>query len=181
MTISFAHWLSHSLTVCDYRTSPSAHLRDRGLADLAQRLNSVERGQLWARLLFPILFLALPTVSVGRKHPDECGWKTQRRRLRKVPHTPHLIVCTHVHARAYIRGLNSLRQCINTHDAAGEEGRKVRVSQHITPPLSPSLPSVHLFFSLFLLQLYMCNCFCYHVSFRRENTEDFTWQANYDL
>lgn len=36
--------------------------------------------------------------------------------------------------------VNSLRQCINTHDAAGGAGRRVRVSQHthITPPLSLS-------------------------------------------
>lgn len=54
-------------------------------------------------------------------------------------------------------------------------------SAYHSSSFSLSFPSVHLFFSFFLLQLYMCNCFCYHVSFHRENTEDFTWQANYDL
>lgn len=139
------------------------------------------------RLLLLSLFLARPTVSVKRKHPDECGWKTQRRswcNRRKTrgrasgrksimwaKHGIHLgqllfCACVCVCARAYIRGLNSLRWYINIHDADGEAGRRVSVSQHthITPPLSLSPfhqsfllllssppPALHLSFFMLLL------------------------------
>lgn len=74
---------------------------------------------------------------------------------------PSLWACTHVRTRAYIRGLRSLRQSINTHDATGEAGRRVRVSQRFTPPLSLHLfpfvsPASLLVF--LLLRLYICNC-----------------------
>lgn len=36
----------------------------------------LETGQAGARLLLPSLFLALPTVSVRRTHPQPCGWTT---------------------------------------------------------------------------------------------------------
>lgn len=62
--------------------------------------------------------------------------RAERRQNTAIMAGPSLWACTHVRTRAYIRGLRSLRQSINTHDATGEAGRRVRVSQRITPPLS---------------------------------------------
>ena len=89
--------------------------------------------------------------------------------------------------RAYIRGLNNLRQSINTHDAAGEAGRRVRVSQHthITPPLSLSPFYQSILSSSSLFSSSSSTSIIFHAVagclFHGKNTEDFTWQANFDL
>lgn len=81
-------------------------------------------------------------------------------------------MCTHVCTRAYIRGLRSLRQSINTHDATGEAGRRVRVSQRITPLLSLHLSPFQSSISPSFLLLQLdnnCNCSrSYAASFLRE-------------
>lgn len=111
----------------------------------------LETGQAEARLLLLVLFLARPTVSVRRKHPDRCGWTTsswcnsedersKERKKRKWTKQRSAQVppfqCVHMCTGAYIRGVHSLRQSINTHNASGEAGRRVRVIQRITPLLS---------------------------------------------
>lgn len=83
-------------------------------------------------------------IGVGeRLRADAAVRKKEGRRERReneqntaIDAGPSLWVCTHVCTRAYIRGLRSLRHGKNTHDATGEAGRRVRVSQSITPLLS---------------------------------------------
>lgn len=94
---------------------------------------------------------------------------------------PSLWACTHVRTRAYIRGLRSLRQSINTHDATGEAGRRVRVSQRITPPLSlhlsPFVNPASLRFSssssTSVIVPVVTPCL-----FSAKNPEEFAWQEN---
>lgn len=108
----------------------------------------------------------LKLTQQSRRKKDRTKERRENEQNSAIDTGPSLRACTHVRTRAYIRGLRSLRQSINTHNATGEAGRRVRVSQRITPPLPLRQSGVS---PVLLLQLYICNRSCsYAVFFLRE-------------